>query len=178
MRRVVVFSVFLNVGSVLVIAKTLTYVAVRVPLLGLIKGLWLRLLKPYQTGLKKNFSSESIKEPEPKILSEAVLSNIFYKVLWLYQRSYSTRGAKSEAIINWPLVFLASICLVTAEHNLEFSHATCQIYCMKKKLAKFESEVLCNALLLLDGHHALADHKQTDTSTWVLPDNHGFQGIA
>jgi len=66
MRRVVVFSVFLNVGSVLVIAKTLTYVAVRVPLLGLIKGLSLRLLKPYQTGLKKNFSSESIKEPEPK----------------------------------------------------------------------------------------------------------------
>jgi hypothetical protein len=46
--RVVVFSMFLNVGSVLVIAKTLTYVAVRVPFLGLIKGLW--LLKPYQTG--------------------------------------------------------------------------------------------------------------------------------
>jgi hypothetical protein len=76
---------FLNVGSVVGIAETLTYVAVRVPLLGLIKGLWLRLLKPLPNGVKKkSCSSESIKEPEPKIFSEAVLSNIFYKVLWLY----------------------------------------------------------------------------------------------
>ena len=34
-----------------------------------------------------------------------------------------------------------------------------------------------NALLLLHGYHALADHRQATTSTWGLPENHGFQGV-
>jgi hypothetical protein len=100
------------------------------------------------------------------------LSNIFDKVLWLYQRSYTTRGAKSEtsiggpgALPDWPLVFPAGICLVTCRGQLRIQSCNLpNLLYEKENLAKFESEVICDALLL-DGHHALADHKQTDTST-------------
>jgi hypothetical protein len=130
---------FLNVGSVVGIAETLTYVAVRVPLLGLIKGLWLRLLKPLPNGVKKKAALLNPLRSRSQKYSLKPFCQIFF-TKYFGSTCYSTRGAKSEAIIggpgalpNWPLVFLASICLVTAEHSLEFSHATCQIYCMKKK---------------------------------------------
>lgn len=95
------FSMFLSVGSVLVIAKTLTCILIRVPFARAYKRALAPASQTLPSGVKKKkgFSPEATKEPEPKILSKAVLSNIFYKVLWLYLRSYSKRGAKSEAIL-------------------------------------------------------------------------------